>query len=159
MPAPHQLLEFSREDATGVVELMTELAAAREGWINLRPRVAGGDRQPPPGLFGVFSASGPHVPLCTWVPAGTGRRRAPRQSLGIQHATGTKAAARLVALGLPLPAGWVVTQDHPRRGLVVEAPADTSPEAALAWLLSAADALCPARLTDQWTATVFAGRA
>jgi hypothetical protein len=81
-----------------------------------------------------------------------GRRRP--ASLGIQHATGTKAARRLADHGCPVPQGWRVTQDHPRRGLVVDVIPEEEPAVILGWLLDAGWVLCPPDTTGWWNAVV-----
>ncbi|HET6811279.1 MAG TPA: hypothetical protein VFH50_09740 [Acidimicrobiales bacterium] len=152
-------LRFSREDPAEVVELMARLTAGRRGWANFEPEVPDDAEVPAPGLFGFFAARGPAVPLCTWVveTEKKGRRRPP--SLGIQHATGTKAARRLADHGCPVPSGWRVTQDHPRRGLVVEVIPEEEPGVILAWLLDAGWVLCPAETTGWWNVVVHDDRA
>ena len=42
------------------------------------------------------------------------------------HPTGGKAVARLAEAGVTVPDGWVVRQDHARRGLVVRTPVDAA---------------------------------
>ena len=42
-------------------------------------------------------------------------------TIGVLHPTGNKVVARLAEAGVPMPDGWVVRQDHNRRGLVVRA--------------------------------------
>jgi len=64
-----------------------------------------------------------------------------------------RAAARLAERGLPLPAGWRVTQDHPKRGLVVSAAADEA--AMLEWLLRAGELLSVVVPTGIWDAAVY----
>ena len=133
---------------------MGRLTAGRRGWANFQPEVPDDTEVEGPGLFGVFAARGPVVPLCTWVveTERRGQRRPP--SLGIQHATGTKAARRLADLGCAVPAGWRVTQDHPRRGLVVNVVPVEEPAVILGWLLDAGTALCPVDVTGWWDAVV-----
>ena len=143
---------------------MATLAAEHQGWINLRPLVHDDDEQAPvrvpgPGLFGMFGAGGPPVPLCTWTPGERRRRGVEPASVGVQHAAGPKVLRRLPELGTPVPDGWAVVQDHPRRGLVVRPPADTPPEAALTWLLGVGEALCVPPVSGWWTAAVYAPEA
>jgi hypothetical protein len=156
---PTETLEFLRDEPEAVLERMRTLAAAHRGWINLRPRVHGdGSDDPPPvraGLFGVFGGGGPEVPLCTWTPGERRRRGIEPASVGLQHAVGPKAVRWLAEFGTPVPDGWVVAQDHPRRGLVVHPPPGADPEAVLGWLLRAGDALCRLPLTGRWAAAVF----
>jgi hypothetical protein len=65
--------------------------------------------------------------------------------------------ATLRDLGLPLPEGWRVVQDHPRRGLVAKLPAGADDAGVLDWLIRAAGALCTVPGTGQWRAEVFEG--
>jgi hypothetical protein len=155
-------LEFLRAEPDAVLERMTTMAAAHRGWINLRPRVYDEDdddgaapRGQGAGLFSVFGSAGPPVPLCTWAPGEERRRGVERPSVGMQHAVGPKAARWLAEFGTPVPDGWLVTQDHPKRGLVVRPPADATAQAVLGWLLEAGDAVCRLPLTGWWRAAVF----
>jgi hypothetical protein len=152
-------LMFTPEEPAAVVTQMERLGSAHKGWINLRPGVREEDEPGTAvGLGGIFSASGPEVPVCTWAAGKAGRRGIERDSLGIQHATGTKAVARLATLGVPVPAGWRWEQDHPRRGLVIRVPTDVPHAEQLSWLLDAGTALSRVRLTGQWEARVRPGR-
>jgi hypothetical protein len=124
---------------------LTEVLAAlpSNGWVNFQPEVDT-DAAPanrPSALFGLFGARGPAVPFCTWHPG--------EQSVGIEHGTGPKLAARI-----DLPAGWRVAQDHPKRGLVVRVTPDTSDAEAIEWLLRTAAPLCELPLLGRWVAEV-----
>jgi hypothetical protein len=152
------VVEFLRTEPDAVVRHMERLEAAHRGWINLRPQVRDEDEveEPRPSLFG--PVSGPAVPLCTWTP-GEERRRGGvgPSSIGVQHAAGPKAARRLAELGAPVPDGWQVVQDHPRRGLVVRPPVGEPPAEVLAWLLWAGQWLCATATTGWWKAAVYEG--
>ena len=114
------------------------------GWINLQPGVAEEHLPPPTGsLFGLFSARGPMIPLCTWHPG--------ERSAGVQHATGPKVAKRV-----DIPAGWRIVQDHPRRGLVVRVPVGVPDVDVLRWLVAVGDHLCAVPTTGQWLAELHA---
>lgn len=158
-PAP-STLRFRVTDPAPVVACITELRAAGAGWVNLRPRLGDDDPgtgDPPParpGVLGLLSARGPAVPVCTWVAGETRRGVRGPESIGIQHPTGRRARDVLPAAGITLPEGWRLRGDHPRRGLVVEVPADTDPGAIVAWLLDAARALAEGPLADDWVAAV-----
>lgn len=159
MPEPDRRLHFGRDDTGPVLDQMRDMTTAGQGWINLEPEVPEDAEVPGVGLFSFMSARGPSIPLCTWVPEGRGRREKRRPpSLGVQHPSGVKAAARLAERGLPLPAGWRVTQDHPKRGLVVSAATAESgaDEAAmLEWLLRAGELLSVVAPTGMWNAAVY----
>ncbi|TML65632.1 MAG: hypothetical protein E6G17_00150 [Actinobacteria bacterium] len=150
MPPRPEVVEFSRDSPAAVVAHMVEMSGGRNGWINLEPEVHEEDDAPESGgLFGFLSSQGPPVPLCTWSPSDR------RVSIGVQHPAGPRAAGRLAELGHPVPAGWYVSQDHPRRGLVVEVPADEPPERVLDWLLAAGELLSRVPVTGRWHAAVF----
>lgn len=129
------------------------------GWITVAPLVPEDDRpEPDTGpISSLFSAGRHEVPLCSWVPARQGRRAKP-DSLGIQHSTGTKSAARLAARGVPVPGGWKVLQDHPRRGLVVAPPVGTSVEAMFDWLLRAGSSLSKVDFDGRWDVRIHRAR-
>lgn len=157
---PTETLEFLRAEPEPVLERMATLGAAHRGWINLRPRVhedESGDGAPerPAGLFGVFGGTGPLVPLCTWTPGERRRRGVEPAAVGLQHAVGPKAVRWLAEFGTPVPDGWAVAQDHPKRGLVVHPPVDAPPAEVLGWLLRAGDAVCRLPLTGWWAAAVY----
>ena len=142
---------------------MAELTGSGQGWINFEPEVPEDAEVPGPGLFSFMSARGPVVPLATWMPTRLTRRgRTVPATLGLQHPAGVRAAARLAESGLERPSGWRVTQDHPKRGLVVEVAsagpgAGPGPEEAevLEWLLRAAELLSMVPPTGWWTAAVY----
>jgi hypothetical protein len=76
-------------------------------------------------------------------------------TVGVEHASGTKAANRLRDLGHAVPSSWRVRQDHPKRGLVVEIPASVPPAESLAWLLAAAVLLTTLELDQRWLAEIY----
>jgi hypothetical protein len=148
--------EFVPEESAMVVAAMDQLAGAKDGWINLLPAIVDDENAPtaPAGLLALFSNENPGVTMCTWVPAGEDRRgRAPTR-LGIMHACGRLAMARLGSVNISVPAGWFVEQDHPRRGLVLRVPSDAPQASVLDWALRAGRALCNVRLTGKWQAEI-----
>ena len=149
-----ETLELSRHEPVEVVARMAELAAAHRGWINLRP-VVDEEHDVPAARPGIFSGLGPAVPLCTWTPGERRRRGVEPASIGIQHQTGPKVAARLARLGHPVPPLWRVVQDHSRRGLVVQLPPEPDHREVVDWLLLAGELLCLVPTSDRWVAVVF----
>ncbi len=157
MAGPVEYLEFSADDRAAVTERMASVARDLSGWINMQPGLDP-DVEPPPAksaLFGFLAASGPDIPLCTWLP------RRPRSSgtgsvgVGIQHPAGPKVVRRLSDMGITVPPGWVVRQDHPRRGLVLDVPLHEEPGAVLDWLVRASTGLCALPLSGKWLAAVY----
>jgi hypothetical protein len=73
------------------------------------------------------------------------------------NSPGSKAKPLLAELGHPVPDGWVVVQDHVRKGLVVALPETAAPSDALAWLLRAARLLSTIPLQGEWRATIYPG--
>lgn len=157
--APVEAFTFRPDAPDVVVAQMDRLALAHQGWINLNPGAREEDVPPPSmGLGTLLTGTVHEVPVCTWAPGKLGRKGIERDSVGIQHNTGTKAVARLATLGVPIPAGWRWTQDHPRRGLVVRVPAEVPHAEQLAWLLDAGTAFSTVPLTGEWEARVRVGR-
>jgi len=150
-------VEFEHDDPGRVVEAMERMAAAGTGWVNVEPAVHVEDVPAEgSGAFAFLSGRGPVVPFGTWTP-GTSTRRGRREPamLGLQHPAGSKAKPLLAELGHAVPAGWVVVQDHVRKGLVVAVPPEVGPADALAWLLGAAPVLSTIPLTGRWRATIY----
>ncbi|MHB8671755.1 MAG: hypothetical protein ACYDAD_14545 [Acidimicrobiales bacterium] len=155
VPPPIEILHFTRDTGDEVLSTMERLAEGHSGWINFRPEVPEDQEVRREGAFGFLSGIGPVVPLCTWF-AGEARRKGfEPPAVGIQHGTGPRAIVRLVAMGAKVPTGWLISQDHPRRGLVLRLPADEPADRVLEWLLRAGDVLCPIPMTGRWTAEVF----
>jgi hypothetical protein len=136
------------------VEAFERLQRAGGGWINLAPDL--GDDRPPSRAGGWFSARGPEAPHATFM-AGRVRRngRVEPAQLGIEHASGTKAAQRLREGGLELPGRAIVRQDHPKRGLVLAVPADAPATALVDWLLEASTRLSRVPIGDSWLAEIW----
>lgn len=149
--------EFVPEAPERVLEWMDRLSAAADGWINLMPGVdeAEAEQTTAPGAFAaLFGPSQASVTMCTWLAARRGRRSGERPTVGIVHPRGRFAVRQLAALGVALPDGWVVSQDHARRGLIVVAPPDAAHAVVLTWALDAGAALAMVPLTGTWQAEV-----
>ena len=151
---------FTAADDPELSAHMAEVFAARTGWINLQPVIAEEHEPPGPGPFAFLGGSTHKVPVATWMPGrlstdGTARPT----TVGLQHAAGPRLAAKLRDAGLPLPEGWRVTQDHPRRGLVALVPAGADDAGVIGWLLQAATFASTVPTTGRWTASVHAGLA
>jgi len=151
-------LEFVAHDDADLLARMAEVVANGTGWINVQPVIEEEHEPPPPGPFAFLGGSTHHIPTVTWMP---GKRAADgtvkATTVGLQHASGPRVAWRLRDLGCPLPEGWRVTQDHPRRGLVAMVPAGSDNREVIDWLLRAATLVCAVPATGRWTASVHAG--
>jgi hypothetical protein len=151
---------FVAHDDVELLARMATVQAGGTGWINITPVIDDEYEPPPPGPFAFLGGSTHLVPTVTWMPGGHPAGRAPKPTtVGLQHASGPRVAWRLRDLGMPVPEGWKVTQDHPRRGLVAEVPADADNRAVIGWLLRAATTVCQVEMTGRWTAAVHAGLA
>ncbi len=135
---------------------MERLAEARSGWVNLLAGVRPEDVPDPVSPLGaIFSSTSADAPMCTWVPGRVLRRRTEPTRIGISHSSGPRAVARLAGLGVEVPAGWRVAQDHLRRGLVMVVPEGEEASAVAGWILRAGAALSSLPLTGEWRAEVF----
>ena len=139
-----------------MADALANLRAAGGGWLNLLPGIDEGvvDVQPPTGLFAFFGNRTPPVTMATVMPARKDRRKSEGMTVGLMHPTGAKAVARLAEVGVALPEGWVVRQDHVRRGLVVRTPVQTREADVVEWCVPGA-ALCRAEMTGRWQAVVY----
>jgi hypothetical protein len=150
-----EVLEFHVMDTHVVVEQMDRLGEAHSGWVNLRPALRPEEElERPSGLEALFAVSVHQVPICTWVAGKASRHGVEPDSLGVQHAAGTKAVVQLREAGVPLPEGWRSVQDHPRRGIVVRAPPGTDHSEELTWLLRAGTLLSQVPLRGEWLCEV-----
>lgn len=149
-------IEFTPDAAGAVLARMDELCAAHDGWINLLPGVPD-ERAVPEArgpLASLFGPGQPPVTMATFVPPSAKGRRGDVATVGLMHPTGARALPTLRALGISLPPGWQVRQDHVRRGLIVLVPPDTAAAEVLAWILESATALCAEEMTGTWRADV-----
>jgi len=133
-------------------------AATGTGWINVEPVIEDEHQPFRPGPFAFLAGPTHEIPTATWVPGRHVPGAATKPTtIGLQHAGGPRVARKLRDLGMPVPEGWRVTQDHPRRGLVVSVPADCDRRTVLSWLLRATEALCAVPATGRWRASVHDG--
>jgi hypothetical protein len=149
-------IEFTPPDVDGVGHELGALREAGEGWLNLMPGIAGDvDINPPAGLFSFFGARQAPVTMATVMPTRADKRKVEGMSVGLMHPTGAKAVARLAEAGVVVPEGWVVRQDHARRGLLLRTAPDADPAAIVTWCVQAGTALCLVDMTGQWQAVVY----
>lgn len=153
-------VEFEPDRVAEVVAAMEAAAERGGGWVNFEPAVEVDDvAAAGSSTFALFSGRGPVVPLGTWTPAkpskSPGRGRPEPAMLGLQHPAGSRAKPLLAQMGHPVPDGWVVMQDHVRKGLVLALPESAGAGEGLAWLLRAARLLSTIPLTGGWRAAVY----
>jgi hypothetical protein len=149
-------IEFTPPDIDSVGGELAALRDAGDGWLNLLPGVVDdpGLNQPA-GLFAFFGTRQPPVTMATVMPARLDKRDVEGMSVGLMHPTGGKSVARLVEAEVAVPAGWVIRQDHPRRGLVLRTAPDADPADIVRWCVRAGTALCLVDMTGQWQAVVY----
>ena len=159
MTSQPRYVEFQPDRADDVVAAMEAVGESGTGWVNLEPAVEVDDvAAAGSATFAMFSGRGPIVPLGTWTPATMSRRgRREPAMLGLQHPAGSKAKPLLAQLGHPVPDGWIVVQDHVRKGLVMALPEGTDVADALHWLLRAARLLSTIPLSGGWRAAIYGG--
>lgn len=151
-----ELIELVPGEYGSLLLRMDKLATAGSGWMNFRPVIAQEHQPDPPGPFAIFGGSAHKVPTATWVPGKHVADGTVKQTtVGLQHSSGPRVVARLRELELPLPEEWRVSQDHPRRGLVVWVPADADNAVTLDWLVKAASAVCAVPTTGRWSVSLY----
>jgi hypothetical protein len=152
---PEQI-EFAPDRLGPVLAHMATMTAASSGWINICPIIEAEHVPPPPGVLSIFGGSIHKVPTGTWMPGKVERSGSVGATrIGLQHSGGPRVVAQLRDLGLALPEGWRVVQDHPRRGLVAKLPAGADDAAVLDWLIRAAGTLCAVPHTGRWRAEIY----
>jgi len=150
-------IEFTPPDVAAVADALRTLRAAGSGWVNLLPGIdeEASDVHPRAGLFAFFGNNAAPVTMTTLMPPKKDRSETEGLTVGIMHPTGGKAVARLAEAGVTLPVGWVVRQDHARRGLLVRTPVAVKEPDVLSWSVRAGTALCRAEMTGRWRAEVY----
>ena len=150
---PHRIerLYFSSAAPTSLLERMEELAAAADGWINVLPK-PDDDRaiRTSLGFLALLGGGASGLTMWTWIPRDQSRRDRLTTRLGISHVKRCRAATIVP----PVPLGWRVEQDHPRRGLVLAVPPEEAHAAVATWALRATEALS-ARPVIAWRADVY----
>lgn len=128
---------FDADIGGHAVAVVNSVLAHPGAWCNFEFEPIDDDSVPPESaLFGFLAARGPANPLAT-VMARTEGKRDSLPQVGIQHQAGTKAAKQLREAEVFGPSNARVTQDHPRRGLVVRWPETATTEELIAWLFPA----------------------
>jgi hypothetical protein len=150
-------IEFTPPDVAAVVDALRTLRAAGSGWVNLMPGIDedASDVHPRAGLFAFFGNNAAPVTMTTLMPPKMDRSETEGLTVGLMHPTGGKAVARLAEAGVAVPEGWVVRQDHARRGLLVRTPVDVTEPDVVTWSVRAGTALCRAEMTGRWRAVVY----
>jgi hypothetical protein len=152
-----QTIEFTPPAIERVTDALARLRAVGDGWINLLPGVDQDVAEPEPqaGLFAFFGNRAAPVTMATVIPAKKDQRLLEGVSVGLMHPTGGKAIARLAEAGVTTPDGWVVRQDHVRRGLVLRTTVDASESDIVTWCVRAGTALCRVDMTGEWQAVIY----
>jgi hypothetical protein len=150
-------IEFTPPEIDEVAAELASLREAGDGWVNLLPGIVEGtvELEAPGGLFAFFGTRQPPVTMATVMPAHSSQRHVEGMSVGLMHPTGSHAIARLAEEGVRVPDGWVVRQDHPRRGLVLRTSPEAPPVSIVRWCVQAGTELCRADMTGRWQAVVY----
>jgi hypothetical protein len=143
------VLDFSRNDAAMLRDAISSLAVT-EGWINVTPGIPSNAVADDRSLFSWLVGARPQVaPLVTWM---ADERHAGVGTVGVLHARGQLSSGELAVL--EVPEGWVLRQNHARRGLLFFMPsidADRLCEA----MLRFSDDLATVETTGRYMAEVF----
>ncbi|HWD23924.1 MAG TPA: hypothetical protein VG368_00525 [Acidimicrobiales bacterium] len=148
-------IEFGRDDVSKVTESMKRLADARDGWINLVPKIV--DREPHSTslrFFTLFGGGGSGMTMGTWIPGSRDQRGPTAARLGITHVMGRRLLGG-EAPAVQIPTSWSIEQDHPRRGLVAQIPLEEALAGVLEWTLRTITALTLPDRIQGWRADVY----
>lgn len=151
MAIEHRSVQFR---STSPEELIAEIEAIRgrgrdTEWVTISPFVALEDVPETTMLRRLFTTRGPKIPEVTWVPAGDGSSQ-----LGVLHAMGNDAGAQLSDLGVEVPAGFQMIQDHTRRGLLFAVVASAETATIVSFSVAAARALSAVPTDDRWVSQI-----
>jgi len=154
-----QQFEFLPGQGADVLDAMATITDAGDGWINLLPGLDPDDAPPPPaGLMAILSPRFAGITMGTWAPKSQTRNGIQGSKIGLLHTAGRFAARQLGSFGIPVPDGWLIRQDNPRRGLIVVASLEASNREILDWIVAAGTALCAFDTSGMWRADVFLPR-
>jgi hypothetical protein len=150
-------IEFTPPDEAAVAHELHGLRTAGGGWVNLMPGIdeEASDVHPRAGLFAFFGNNAAPVTMTTVMPPKTDRSVSEGLTVGIMHPTGGQAVQRLAEAGVAVPDGWLVRQDHARRGLLLQTPPAVTETEVIDWSVRAGTALCRAEMTGRWRAVVY----
>ena len=150
-------IEFTPPDEAAVAHELHVLRTAGGGWVNLMPGIdeEASDVHPRAGLFAFFGNNAAPVTMTTVMPPKTDRGDSEGLTVGIMHPTGGQAVQRLAEAGVAVPDGWLVRQDHARRGLLLQTPPAATETEVIDWSVRAGTALCRAEMTGRWRAVVY----
>jgi hypothetical protein len=156
-PREKKTIEFTPPDVAAVAHELGALRAAGAGWVNLMPGIDedASDVHPRAGLFAFFGNNAAPVTMTTVMPPKKDRSDTEGLTVGIMHPTGGHAVERLAEAGVLVPEGWLVRQDHARRGLLLRTPVDVTDTEVMDWSVRAGTALCRAEMTGRWRAVVY----
>ena len=153
-----ETFEFTPPDVSRVAAYLDTLGEANDGWINLLPGIE--DREDDPvasrSAFSlIFGAKQPPVTMGTLMPPKPNRAQFDGVTIGLLHPAGARAVRQLAELGVTVPDGWVVRQDHTRRGILIRTPVRSAATEIVSWTVRAGTALCREEMTGQWQAVVY----
>ena len=94
--------------------------------------------------------------MATIMPPKRDRRDTEGMTVGLMHPTGAKAVARLAEVGVTVPDGWVVRQDHVRQGpACCGRPVGAARVRRRHLVRPGRHRVVPGRMTGQWRAVVY----
>ncbi len=144
IPPETHYIRLVRGDIEPLSDLLGRARSRPGSWVNVQPELDPDRPQPSESpLIALFSGRGPANPLGTVVIT----EGAPIE-IGIQHRLGPRFAHQLADAGLAIPETWLVTQDHPRRGLVIDAPVGAPNQVMARWMLATLEHAERAPTTD-----------
>ncbi|HJM28134.1 MAG: hypothetical protein QF596_08950 [Acidimicrobiales bacterium] len=112
-------------------------------WVNIEPDVDRESVHTGSIFWRAFSSRGPVIPKFTWVSATTSKSSYQHAQVGLTHPTGNAVLERLKDFHVEIPQGWILEQDHPKRGLVLQLPNQYDAQAVIDFALSSIPVLSP----------------
>ncbi|MEE2683158.1 MAG: hypothetical protein VYD77_04420 [Actinomycetota bacterium] len=156
MAIRYRTFKFSANDFDEVTTLLRDHHHVNEQnfWVHLEPMVEEGEVHQSSIFWRMFSSRGPIIPKFTWVPSYEKKGQVVPAQIGITHPVGTKAIERLKDFEIEIPQGWILHQDHPKRGMVISLPEGCSQDQVVSFAVRTLEILSPFDFDGNYVASV-----
>ena len=156
MAIRYRTFHFSATDFDEVTMLLRTNHHVNEQnfWVHIEPMVEEGEVHQSSIFWRMFSSRGPIVPKFTWVPSYERKGQVIPAQIGITHPVGTKAIERIKDFEMQIPEGWVLHQDHPKRGIVLSLPEVYSQDEVVSFAVRMLQILSPFDFGSNYIASV-----
>ncbi len=152
MRTRYRTIQLSGTAIEAAVDLVKNRIYEQESifWVNIEPDVDKDNIHTGSIFWKAFSSRGPMIPKFTWVSASTSRGNYQPAQVGLAHPVGNAVLNRLEDFKIEIPEQWILQQDHPKRGLVIELPKDYDAKKIVEFALAAIPVVSPFEFDNQF---------